>query len=353
MDIIFDLTSLQSQQLTGIGNCTLHLAKALLNEGEVKLKGSVKLSSFNKKKNILAHLPQIQLSTYLPFFDDVRLSKNTIFHGPDYWIPKGGKFKKVITIHDLSIYEEGLWPKERRLRGVEKISKILTQHKPDAIITVSDFTKNEIIKYFPNLESKVYTIYNGIDHFQDLSTGEIPFDFPYFLYLGTIEKRKNVLELAKAFQLFRSNNPEVHLVLAGGAFGFESEEIMAEINKKYSQHIHFMGYTPLPQLHNLLKSAEALIYPSLYEGFGMPILEAMRMRVPVVTSGWGAMKEIAGNAAVLIENPSCEAIALKMSEVYRNESLKKKNIELGVSRAEFFKWQNQAKETIKLYKSLL
>ena len=350
----FDISGLTGNNITGVGVYTTNLIRAISETGIVKLSGTYKISRFKNRKGIFSKLNIPINIPYIPFIYGIIPHDFDVFHGTDFWIPTGGRFKKIITIHDLAIYHEDMYSEERRNYSVPKFEALFKHSKPDHIIVVSDFIKNEFLNRFPHFEGRVTTIYHGSEHFSSDTNLKPLFDFPYVAYIGTIEARKNVLQLFKAFLIANEKYPDLHLVLAGGTSGYRGEEIMNEIlSHPKADKVRYLGYLDSETARRMLSHSQMLVYPSLYEGFGFPILEGMKLKIPVVTSSFGAMKEIAGDAAFTVDTTNTEFIANAIQDLIAHQDLRQNYISKGIDHAASFSWAKCAKETIDVYQKVI
>ena len=230
--------------------------------------------------------------------------------------------------------------------------------KCEKIITISEIEKLNIIKMLGLNNESVTVVHNGVSGRFGVKTSnekikqvrsQWNLEADFFLFLGNVEPRKNVFNTVSAFVLFAEKNSQVKLVITGLNPIFV-ENILSKIGKKalLNQFV-ITGFVPENVLHTLYAEAKVFLYPSLREGFGLPILEAMAFGTPVVTSNISSMPEVAGEAAFLVNPFSVEAIALGMETAYENKSLRQKKIDLGYSRLGMFTWQKTAEQMINLY----
>ena len=268
-----------------------------------------------------------------------------------------------LTLHDVIFMEKTVgkntasnYQKFGNLYRKWLVPKII--RKCEKIITISEIEKLNITKILGLNNESVTVVHNGVSgRFgvkmsnekikQVRSQWNLETDF--FLFLGNVEPRKNVFNTVSAFVLFAEKNSQVKLVITGLNSAF-IENILSKIGKKalLSQFV-ITGFVPEDVLHTLYAEAKVFLYPSLREGFGLPILEAMAFGTPVVTSNISSMPEVAGEAAFLVNPFSVEAIALGMETAYENKSLRQKKIDLGYLRLGMFTWQKTAEQMINLY----
>jgi len=351
-----DVSNIDYRNLTGIGNYAKYLTLALSEVDQVKVTGSYRLSRLRNIGEIRNHLPKIPLSPFVPGFSSYLSNQFDIFHGPDYKVPKLAKSKKVVTIHDMAYMNSAFSSEEFIKWGKKRMEKVLFEVKPDSIITVSNFSKAEFLSAYPQFEDITSTIHLGSDHQKPKKSYSKIYDFPYILFVGVLEKRKNLHGLIEAFEMFhRQNNSDIHLVIAGrkGNNNDWSDYLLTRIkNSENKEVIHHLGYTESEALHSLYQHALCLAFPSFYEGFGIPILEAMHHGCPVITSNLGSMKEISKTAAVLVDPNNKEELANAIMKI-QNESSRLKLIDKGYSNVKEFTWGKCAKDTLQLYQKLL
>jgi glycosyltransferase involved in cell wall biosynthesis len=240
-------------------------------------------------------------------------------------------------------------------KGIRDLTATLQQKNVSAVIVNSDFTKSEVLKYFPELSDRTHRTYLGCQREKPHRT-ENHLDLPenYVLYLGTLEKRKNTLGLIQAFEKFKEQGfADYKLILAGGN-GFESEKIEDAIRvSKFSADIERLYYVSDAHIHELYTRAKVFLFPSFYEGFGIPVLEAMALDCPVITSSGGALQEICGKAALFAAAEDSSALAGHLVKLAQDSSLRGDLVKLGFNRSSAFSWEKCATETIAVYKKLL
>jgi glycosyltransferase involved in cell wall biosynthesis len=264
----------------------------------------------------------------------------------------------VVTMHDLSFerYPETFSWKRRLWHVFINPKKICA--RADKIIAVSDSTRNDLVDLYKIDPKKIKTIHSGVaDKFKVISRNDekliaakdkykLPYKF--ILYLGTIEPRKNIEGIIQAYDQLRKTAElsDYKLIIAGSA-GWLSKKIFSAIgNSEFRgdiKAINFIDDADKPYVYNL---ASLFIYPSLFEGFGFPVLEAMACGIPVITSNNSSLPEIAGGASILIDPDKPQEIAIAMREILANQELKAKLIEKGLARSKQFNWQKTAKITL-------
>ncbi|MGC9314792.1 MAG: glycosyltransferase family 4 protein, partial [bacterium] len=281
-----------------------------------------------------------------------------ILHGPNFYLPVRGKTPMAVTIHDLSAQ---FFPGQHSLK--HRLSqKFLrpSMKKADRIIAVSEFTSREIARYCPKAEDKIRVVHNGVgENFvptDEKTKSEIKsrHGLPerFALFVGTLEPRKNVGRLVEAFGK-ATNIEDLKLVIAGGK-GWLYGEIFESVKKLgLEDRVIFPGYIPSEDLPALYSSAEFFCYPSLYEGFGLPVLESMACGTPVLTSRDSSMSEVAGEAALLADPMDIDSIAEGILKLASDETLRKNLAEKGLSRAKKFSWKSCATKTLDIYREIM
>jgi len=279
-----------------------------------------------------------------------------IFHGLHFVLPPAKKALRVLTVHDLTYLRFPGYFADGKLneRGYKKELPHALE-RADAVIAVSQNTRDDLIELMGIPEEKVRVIYEGVDqHFfkligrpkSDAILKRYGLDPPYLIFLvGTPEPRKN---LVRAVTAARQAAPELDLVLIGSEKPLR-ELLVGEENR----NLKFLGIVPEDHLPALLSGATISLYPSLYEGFGLPVLESMASGVPVITSDRGSLPEVAGGAGILVDPENVESIAEAISGLLQDESLRNRLKVMGKARASEFTWQRTAAETLALYRELV
>jgi len=231
----------------------------------------------------------------------------------------------------------------------------------DQIIAISNSTKQDLIRYFQVPEEKITVTHLAADEcFQPLPFDKVQvfrekygLDFPFILYVGTLEPRKNLPTLIKAFYYLKKKNIHHKLVIAGGK-GWKYDPIFQTISDlNLIKDIHFTGYVPKEDLPLLYNAADAFVYPSLYEGFGLPPLEAMACGCPVITSNTSSLPEVVGDAGIMINPCDYDKLAEAIDNIISDTDLKIQFSKMGQVRAAQFSWNKCAEETLKIYNDLI
>lgn len=322
--------------------------------------GEQRVRAFEKYSNVeltILNLPNKMLNASFhlrkrPYLDelvggaDVWFSPNIIFSSLSRHV------KKVLTVHDLSfeIYPEFLSLKRKLWhRAVDPKKQIESCSK---IIAVSHATKDDLVNYYNIDSERITVIHSGLRKTRELNDATIDLKdtfnihSPYFLFFATLEPRKNADALLRAYDQFRvSNSERIQLVLAG-ASGWLDKGIRQFINEsQYADDIVLTGPVSEEEKTTLYKNAIVLLYPSLYEGFGFPPLEAMQLDIPVITSAASSLPEVVGKNAILVDPYSISDIEAAMRSITTSESLRAEYIKRGRSHHEVFQWREAAEKT--------
>lgn len=310
------------------------------------------------------------------FAKEIARGKLDIFHSLSGILPLFYNGPSVITIADLSMYVNPEWFKPKKIIGDFFWRKILIPRsikKAEKIIAISESTKNDIVKFFVVQENKIEVVYLGVelptvDSVRELEILE-KFKLSgkkYFLFVGTIEPRKNIINIVKAFEEFinrydRSNKSDKsdrmdkddhYLVIAGG-LGWKYEPILKTIeNSTAKEQIKYVSYVNAEEKAVLLKNAQCFVWPSFYEGFGLPILEAMACGVPVITSKTSSIPEVAGNAAIMVDPNDSHAISQAIYTLSIDIDKQRNLREFGRERVKLFSWDKTARRTLEIYHSM-
>lgn len=346
MRIGIDVRMLEtSSGLTGIATSLLETIREL-NEidhtNEYFLFSRKKINCdirFNKNWNfIVEDFPQGMIWYNTILLNLLKKHKIEVFWNANHILPlrKVRGCRYIVTINDIAIF---------KIKGIGEYSNILKQHffvkraceSAYKVIAISNATRNDLVDTLNIKPEKiVVNLLGGLQRSKvqcDYEEGKILQKFKitkkYFLYLGTLEPRKNLITLVKAFEQYRRYGfGDEELLIAGGkGWRFETTQEYID-NSDYKKSIHQLGYISNEEKVILLKNAVSFVFPSLYEGFGIPILEAMESGVPVVTSKVSSMPEVGGELAYYIDNPTnVNALMLKMKETAELDDSKRKALE--------------------------
>ncbi len=279
--------------------------------------------------------------------------KPDLFFSPDGFLSLRAKTCSLPVIHDINYehYPEDVPPLVARYY---KYYSPRFVNKGQRIVTVSEFSKKDIAQQYNVSPDKIDVVYNGADEaYKPLGADEkarIKQQYTggkdYFLYVSALHPRKNVKRLLQAFDRVKEETKtDKKLVLVGPAYFKNSDMETMHKSMKFKDEVVFTGRLNVDELCKVSGAAFALVYVSYFEGFGIPIIEAMQCDTPVITSNVTSMPEVAGDAALLVDPFSVESIAKGMKDLLNDEALRQKLIEKGRLRCKFFSWDKTAELT--------
>jgi len=285
-----------------------------------------------------------------------------IFFAPDHHIPFLKSTPVVATVMDIIPFIEPQWA-SGRLRRVKNFAFQRAVESSQHIITISQHSKRDIIEYFNIDDDSISVVPLGVDDrfFERVDVETIEdirakyhIDRDFFLFVGTLQPRKNILRIIESYMaLAKSTRDETMLVLVGQD-GWGSSELKNKIDKMIKDDAGiWLSYLQQDEVYALMQSAKAIIYPSLYEGFGLPILEAFASQTPIITSTTTSMPEVAGDAALLVDPYSIDEISSAMQSIIDDEVLSRELISLGSKRVEEFSWKNSSKRHIEVFETII
>lgn len=278
--------------------------------------------------------------------------KPDLFLSPDGFLCLNTSIKQLPVIHDINFFH---YPKHVKFLTEKYYNYFFPKFAKQAtqIATVSQYSKTDISEVYGIDANKIWVVYNGINNFfKPLSLDEknkvrqkFSKSLPYFVYVGAISPRKNISNLLKAFDVFKKNNPTLnHNLVIAGAIAWGNKEVQNTLNNlEFKNKIIFTGRLSNNDLADVLASAEALVYIPLFEGFGIPLIEAMACEVPIICSNVTSLPEIAGNAAALVNPLNTNEIAEAMGKIVLNTNFKQNLITNGINQKLNFSWEKSAK----------
>jgi len=366
--LLIDTLSLLSS-LTGIGRYTYEIAKEIEKANRFDTnyfygyfsKKLLTPSSSSHTKNLKSIVVK---NTFIKKTVRKLLSLSSKILAPSYdiyWQPnfipnQEIRAKKIVTtLHDFSfILHKEYHPKER----IEYFEKYFFQNivKSDVIITGSEYSKQEILERLDFRKDQIKVIYHGIDHtlFKRYYDVKVSFKLPkkFIFSVGSIEPRKNLLGLLKAYDKLAETIKEEYKLVLAGFKGWENREIMSIIEQNQNS-IYYLGYISDEELAKVYNLATLFVYPSFYEGFGLPPLEAMACGTPVVTSNVSSLPEVGGDAVVYCDPYRIDDINEKIKFVLNDTGLQQTMIEKGLERAKMFTWEKSAMQHMEVFKEVL
>ncbi len=383
MRIAIDIRHLAKENPSGVGEYTLELLRALfeLESGDDFMLFSA--GTETARRTCLDNLEKIDLDKFrshvrhlhLPIPNRKLNLQISLTHNPklDTWLNEesGGcdvfffpninfismeRTPYVLTVHDMSwhLFPEFFTTKDQMAFKLNRPEQTINNAR--TIICPSTSTRTDLLSYSKQSEDKIQVVPHGIDQtiFNHKPTpqdhgikSKYSLNRPYLLFLGTLEPRKNLSALLDAFEKIQKDHPELMLVMAGGS-GWKSEEIKNRLAQ--NENVVYLEYVPHEHRPALYRQATAFIFPSIYEGFGLPVLEAMACGIPVITSNTSSLPEITKDAAILIDPFNSADLALSINQILDDPELAKTLKQLGIKQAMNFTWQKAAEDTVKALK---
>ncbi|HAL85445.1 MAG TPA: glycosyltransferase family 1 protein [Deferribacteraceae bacterium] len=355
--LIINSTALLAS-ITGIGRYVFEVSKRLSNEIDSNItyyygyfskrppvlreETCTAINRFSLRDFIVRH-PFLKNSarTIIKTFSILNPVKYDLYWEPNILLnPNIKALHKVVTLHDLSVEKFPEWHPEERVRYYNKFIKN-TIKQASGIITGSYYTKREITEYFNLSDDSVEVIYHGYDK-NMFFPGKVKTDSkPFMLFVGSVEPRKNLLNLLKAYNELPLYLKKDFSLKIAGYQGWGNKDVLKLIDQN-KEYISYTGYLSNFEIAELYRSASLFIYPSFYEGFGLPPIEAMASGCPVIVSNRTSLPEVCGDAAVYIEPQSIDDITSKIKAVLEDESLRDRLSIAGISQADKYNWDVSA-----------
>lgn len=346
-------TSALAEPRTGVEEYTYQLIKHLTMLEESKRHHFLLYLQNSKKFDfVLPDNFKIKILKWpLPMWTQLRFSVEMLLCQPDVLfsplgvLPLISPKNTIATLHGLE-YE--YYPKtysQFNLKYLRRNSKYGLK-KSKKIIAISENTKKDLVKLYNANPDKITVVHHGVNNnLNDIIKNENN-KTPYILYIGRVETKKNVHGLIKAFNLLKEKHKVPHKLILAGGKGYGFDEIKE--NDFSNKQIVFAGYISEQEKWRLLKNADCFAFPSFYEGFGIPILEAQQVGCPVLTSNISSMPEVAGEGAILVNPDNIEEIAEAMRKIISDNDFKNNLIEKGYQNVNNFSWQKCAKKTLQV-----
>ncbi|MDB9931172.1 MAG: glycosyltransferase family 1 protein [Flavobacteriales bacterium] len=274
-----------------------------------------------------------------------------VFLSPDGYLSLGSDVKQIPVIHDLSFVH---YPEDLPFLNEKYVNHYFPKFakKASKIITVSEYSKSDIEKSFGISEDKITVAHNGIgDFFQPIleekkkeTRSKFTNGKEYFLFVSALQPRKNVTKLFEAFDQFKKETKsDVKLLMVGEKYWWNKEIKQVFDAMTYQSEVIFTGHIQAEDLKNVYGAGLALTYVSYFEGFGIPLVEAMKCELPIISSDKTSLPEVGGEAAIYVNPFSTEDIKNGMLRIFKDQSLREELIENGKSRAQLFSWDKTAK----------
>ena len=378
MRVGLDVSCLVQQPLTGVGYATLHLVRALARmpeSPELRLFASGAAHPPELLRDLgqrCAALAAVRLPTRLKLPLWMHLNRPPlehftgpidIAHGMFHLLPASRSALRAVTVYDLAaIRFTDLHTADSRARH-EKLLRHAVRHA-DALIAASANTRRDLLELLDAPAERLHVVPCGVDLAEftcpfptdglDAARKKFAIDGPFLLYLGTLEPRKNLVRLIEAYARVRERMPAApQLVLAGGK-GWLYEDIFAAITRlRLERYVTHTGYVTRGEAVAFLRGAAGFVYPSRYEGFGLPVLEAMAARTPVLTSGVSSLPEVIGEHGIIVDPDSTDSLVAGIIRLITDETGNLERSEHAFRRASRMTWDDSARALLGLYRRLL
>lgn len=357
MKVAIDASSTVREQGTGVAVYIENLCRAL---GPVAPDFEFSLYyRFSRlgKSDLFLDLPGPNFRTLVPPLHLVQSPQLDVAHCPDSRLLELGRAAKVVTVHDVFSLISEDWANEKfRRKKAKRYSQIA--RRADLIICDSSSTADDFGRLFGEAARKLRVVPLGVGpEFHPREAADckgvlerLGIRGPYLLHVGNIASRKNLIRLLAAFETLAEGYPELHLVLAG-RLSYRHDEVLEKVSRSpFRERIVLPGYVSASELPFLYSGAEMLVFPSLYEGFGLPALEAFACAIPVIAADRSSLPEVVADAGLLV-NPEKEVeIADAVDKLLGDSSLRARLGQAGRERACEFSWERTARETVAVYR---
>ncbi|MFN6484061.1 MULTISPECIES: glycosyltransferase family 1 protein [unclassified Nostoc] len=285
-----------------------------------------------------------------------------ILHGTNYSVYPCRNSLKVMNIYDLTFIKYPNYTDSVVKTYTKRVKRCLQW--TDLVLTISESSKKDIIEYLQVDSEKVYVTPLASRYYPNYLSEEVAqilekqanYDFskPYLLFVSTIEPRKNINNIITAFNFLKEKYKIEHQLILIGRKGWNYEPIFAAIeNSPWANQIHHLNYLSNELVALFYSKADVFVYPSHYEGFGLPVLEAMTLGVPVISSNTSSIPEVTGDAAILVDPNNSIELGEAILKVISDSQLRQELINKGKARAKLFSWQRTAKETLNAYRTII
>lgn len=376
MKVVLNATPI-AYPLSGVGQYTIQLGKSLetLLEndaifwfGSVRSNGSpndfsrANPNAFNsfryEVKRHLRKMPGFNAMVYRlrdrQFQSYIQITKPLLYHETNYVPFHFESGPTLMTLFDLSFVRHPEWHPIDRVRFYEKYC-LKQLHRATAIFTISEFSKTEIVHMLNISPSKIYVTYPGVQKSSEVKR-KTSMNLPerYILYVGNIEPRKNLSTLLDSYSSLPKTIKNKYALVIGGAKGWITrsfEKKLHYLQKK--ERIVLAGYVSQDYLPDLYKGASLFVYPSFYEGFGLPVIEAMTYGVPIIASNVASLPEVVGDAGMLFNPYDSHDLKERIVKVLEDPKIGKALSEKGLQRAKRYSWQKCAEETVVVYRKMM
>lgn len=357
MTIGIDTSRATKEHLTGTEHYSIEVIKSFMQLDD---QTDFLLYAQKDPRPNLGTLPQNFKTKVMPFpkfWSQIRLSFEMISKSPDvlfvpaHLLPIIHPKNSVVTIHDLGFkHFPELYPAKELIYHNWGMNFSVKHAKK--IITVSEFTKKDLINTYNIEPTRVEAVWSGVD-LEIFKPNPSIQKQPYILFIGRLEEKKNIINMIRAYAFLRQEQSTTHKLVLAGSPGFGYEKIIAEIEslpKEIKNDIILTGYISEKEYIKRLQEADIFLFCTNFEGFGLPVLEAMATGTPVVASNTTSIPEIAGNAALLVNPKKPLEIAAALSRLIHNDGLKHSLILKGRVRSKIFTWEQTGRKTLEILK---
>ncbi|NBB13546.1 glycosyltransferase family 1 protein [Pseudomonas sp. SLFW] len=299
----------------------------------------------------------------LPLGNSGAIRKNVdLFHAPDHHIPRIAGVPTISSVMDVIPMVHPEWIKND-LRSLKSWLFNSAIRQSDHIITISEFSKLDLVEHLGLRPERISVTPLGVEpvYFEriDSETRDAVLEKHglkpgFFLFLGTLQPRKNLPRILQAFEQLPADVRKEHPLVIVGRDGWNNEDLLPKLQALEARgEGRWLSYLPQSDVMALLQSAVALTFPSLYEGFGLPVIEAFAARCPVIASNSTSLPEVAGDAAWMVDPYDVDSICAAMQALLNQPALREEKIELGLIRAKAYTWQECARQTLAVYRKVL
>lgn len=364
--------------LTGIGRYAYELAKELqrpernlellylhglkighlLTEPAESAPSAQSLKRHLKNSKLVSDIYRLTIPTMKSFL--LKKREDAVFHSPNYYIPSGVR-RSIATFHDLSVFH---WPQFHPAGRVHLLQKELknTVNRATMLITDSEYTKGEISDYFNYDSARIIVAplacNNDFHPRKECDVRAVLKQYQlkwrkFFLYTGTIEPRKNIITLLRAYDKLTLQEKLEYPLVISGYKGWENEALFTLFDKGKSEGwLTYLGYVSGKDLPLLYSAATCFVFPSIYEGFGLPVLEAMASGTPVICSNATSLPEVVGNAALMHDPEDVDALTGYIKSMIYDDAQYHSMIDRGINQSGLFSWSHCADKTIEAYEQV-
>ncbi len=358
-------TNILSIDKAGAGVYTKELTSRLKTIDKENSYHFLKFGAGNRNRGIFSKLNGLACDIFWMQFilsRELKKHKLDLLHCPAFKAPLKSPVPLVVTFYDIHIlkhpHDYNLWLSSYLNFMLPKIAKTA-----DKIITISEFSRRDIVNTLSIPEEKVTVTYCGVNDTFRVTTDnalknnilkKYKLNKKFILYVGALQPRKNIPALLKAYSELKKNHGFDYDLVLVGSTGWRNKRIFTLIEKLgLNNDVRFLGHVPEADLPVIYSLAEFFVYPTFFEGFGMPVLEAMSCGCPVITSDTSSLPEVVGDAGIMVDPGNTQELKNAMLRLSRDHSLKNELKEKGIRRAKMFSWDKCARETLGVYKEVI